>query len=245
MMRKPKMILFDYAHTLAWEPDTDFLRGEEAVFRHIRENPKGVMPQEASALGTSIWLEQRSARHSGVELHEHQQLRLKYDALGVTFDLPMNELEKLLWTETTPGEAMPGAPEMLKALQARGIRTGVISNLGWSEEALTDRLHRLLEHEFEMVLVSSEYGIRKPQPLLFRVALNKAGLEAQDVWFCGDQISADIHGAQGVGMFPVWYECTTVPNDFARKNEGMTIDGEHLHIHHWDELLCALDECEA
>lgn len=46
-------------------------------------------------------------------------------------------------------------------------------------------------------------------------------------------------------MFPVWYECTTVPNGFARKNEGMTIDGEHLHIHHWDELLCALDECEA
>jgi len=243
-MRKPKMILFDYAHTLAWEPDTDFLRGEEAVLRHVTENPYRVTAEEASKLGTAIWLEQRAARHGGVELHEHQQLRLKYDALGLTFDLPMNELEKLLWTATTPGEAMPGAAEMLKELQGRGIRTGVISNLGWSEEALTDRLQRLLGHTFEMVLVSSEYGIRKPHPLLFQAALSKAGLDAQDVWFCGDQIGADIHGAQGAGMFPVWYECDTVPNGFAKKNEGMIVEGEHLHIHHWDELVHALDECE-
>ena len=202
MMRKPKMILFDYAHTLAWEPDADFLRGEEAVFQHIVENPQNVTAQEASALGTSIWLAQREVRHSGVELHEHQQLRLKYDALGLTFDLPLKELEKLLWTATTPGEAMPGAPEMLKALRARDIRTGVISNLGWSEDALTDRLARLLGHTFEMVLVSSEYGIRKPHPLLYQAALSRAGLEKQDVWFCGDQIEADIYGAQGVGDVP-------------------------------------------
>lgn len=244
MMRKPKMILFDYGHTLAWEPDTDFVRGERAVFRHVVENPRGVSPEEASKLGTEIWLAQRAARHSGVELHEHQQLRLKYDALGLTFDLPMNELEKLLWTETTPGEAMPGAVDMLAALRARGIRTGVISNLGWSCEALTDRLTRLLGHEFEMVLVSSEYGMRKPHPLLFQAALSLAGLEAGDVWFCGDQIEADIYGAQGVGMFPVQYECATVPNGFAYKNEGLTIEGEHLHIRHWNELMRALDDCE-
>lgn len=243
-MRKPKMILFDYGHTLAWEPDTDFLRGEMAVFRHVKDNPRHATPEEASRLGTAIWLEQRAARHSGVELHEHQQLRLKYDALGLTFDLPMNELEKLLWTETTPGEAMPGAAEMLGELKKRGIRTGVISNLGWSEEALTDRLMRLLGHRFEMVLVSSGYGMRKPHPLLFQAALSKAGLEAQDVWFCGDQIGTDVHGAQGAGMFPVWYECDTVPNGFARKNEGLTVEGAHLHIRHWDELVRALDECE-
>lgn len=243
-MRKPQMVLFDYAHTLAWEPDTDFLRGERAVFQHVRENPRQVTPEEASALGTKIWLSQREARHGGAELHEHQQLRLKYDALGLKFDLPMGELEKLLWTATTPGEAMPGVPEMLKEMDKRSIRTGVISNLGWSEAALTDRLRRLLRHEFEIVIVSSEYGVRKPDPLLFQAALSRAGLEPGDVWFCGDQIGADIHGALGVGMFPVWYECDDIPNGFAKKNEGLTISGEHLHIHHWEELLAAIDDCE-
>lgn len=243
-MRKPKMVLFDYAHTLAWEPDTDFIRGERAVFQHVTENPRHVTPEDASALGTKIWLSQREARHGGVEPHEHQQLRLKYESLGLRFDLPLGELEKLLWTATTPGEAMPGAPDMLAELQRRGIRTGVISNLGWSCEALTDRLQRLLQHEFEMVIVSSEYGARKPDLLLFQAALSRAGLEAGDVWFCGDQIGADIHGAQGVGMFPVWYECPAVPNGFAKKNEGLAISGDYLHIHHWDELLAAIDECE-
>ena len=241
-MRKPAMILFDYAHTLAWEPQPDFLRGEKAVFRHVKANPRQVTLEEAARLGTELFLSARDCRHSGWELHEHQYLRLKYDLLGLTFDLPLNELEKLLWTATCPGELMPGTADMLAQLRARGIRTGVISNLGWSGEALADRLQRLLpEHPFEFVIASSDYGVRKPDPLIFRAALAKAGLPPEKVWFCGDQIEADVLGAQAAGIFPVWYEETSIPNGFARKNAGLTIPGEHLHIHHWRELIDALD----
>ena len=241
-MQKPEMILFDYAHTLLWEPETDFLRGEEAVFAHVTANPRGVTPQEAARLGTEIFLSQRDCRHSGWELHEHQQLRLKYDLLGLQFDLPLPALEKLLWTAASPGTPMPGVQAMLAGLRARGIRTGVISNLGWTGEALADRLHRLLpEHAFEFVIASSDYGVRKPDPLIFRAALSRANLPPEQVWFCGDQIDADVFGAQNVGIFPVWYEELTIPNGFARKNAGLTITGEHLHIHQWRELLDAHD----
>ena len=241
-MHLPKMILFDYAHTLAWEPDADFLRGERAVFAHVKDNPRRVTPEEAAALGTEIFLSQRNCRHSGWELHEHQQLRLKYALLGLTFDLPMAEIENILWTVSIPGEAMPGVQAMLAQLRARGIRTGVVSNLGWSGEALTARLRRLLpEHEFEFVIASSDVAVRKPNPLIFRAALAKAGLFPEEVWFCGDQIAADVHGAQGAGIFPVWYEETTIPNGFARKNADLTITGPHLHIRRWNELITALD----
>lgn len=241
-MRKPAMILFDYAHTLAWEPQPDFLRGERAVFRHVKANPRQVTPEEAARLGTELFLSARDCRHSGWELHEHQYLRLKYDLLGLTFGLPLNELEKLFWTAACPGELMPGAADMLAQLRARGICTGVISNLGWSGEALADRLQRLLpEHAFEFVIASSDYGVRKPDPLIFRAALAKAALPPEEVWFCGDQIDADVFGAQAAGIFPVWYEETSIPNGFARKNAGLTITGEHLHIHHWRELIDALD----
>ena len=243
-MQKPKMILFDYAHTLAWEPDANFLRGEEAVFRHVKENPRSVTPEEAARLGTELFLSARDCRHSGWELHEHQQLKLKYDLLGLSFDIPLADLEKLLWTATCPGEVMPGVAELLAALRQRGIRSGVISNLGWTGEALTDRLHRLLpEHNFEFVIASSDYGVRKPNPLIFRAALARANLSPENVWFCGDQIDADVFGAQAAGLFPVWYEELTIPNGFARKNAGLTISGEHLHIHHWHELLDALNAC--
>jgi len=244
-VRKPKMILFDYAHTLAWEPDADFLRGEKAVFAHVRDNPRSITPEEAARLGTELFLAARDCRHSGWELHEHQQLQLKYDLLGLQFALPMADIEKLLWTETCPGQPMPGAQDMLAALRERGIRTGVISNLGWTGEALTDRLQRLFpEHAFEFVIASSDYGVRKPNPLIFRAALSRADLPPEDVWFCGDQIDADVFGAQGSGIFPVWYEELTIPNGFARKNAGLTITGEHLHIHHWHELISTLDSCQ-
>ena len=217
-MRRPAMILFDYAHTLAWEPDADFLRGERAVFAHVKDNPRQVTPEEASHFGTELFLAARDCRHSGWEVHEHQYLRLKYDLLGLTFDLPMNELEKLLWTATCPGEPMPGVHEMLADLRARGIP----------------------EHEFEFVIASSDYAVRKPNPLIFQAALAKAGLPPEEVWFCGDQIDADVFGAQAAGIFPVWYDCDSIPNGFALKNAGLTITGEHLHIHHWSELqgLC-------
>ena len=243
-MRKPAMILFDYAHTLAWEPQPDFIRGEKTVFAHVQDNPHHVSPEEAARLGTELFLSARDCRHSGWEVHEHQYLQLKYDLLGLTFDLPLNELEKLLWTAACPGEVMPGVQEMLAELRTRGIRTGVISNLGWSGEALADRLHRLLPgHAFEFVISSSDVAVRKPNPLIFQAALSRAGLSAEEVWFCGDQIDADIFGAQSSGIFPVWYEDTTIPNGFARKNACLTITGEHLHIHHWHELIAALDAC--
>ena len=241
-MHPPRMILFDYAHTLAWEPDADFLRGEEAVFRHVKDNPRCVSPEEAARLGTELFLAARDSRHSGWELHEHQQLRLKYDLLNITFDSPLSELEDILWTATCPGEPMPGTSCMLAELQKRGIRTGVISNLDWSGEALTRRLQRLFpEHTFEFVISSSDYGVRKPNPLIFRAALSKANLPPEDVWFCGDQIDADIYGAQGAGIFSVWYEELTIPNGFTKKNAGLTVNGEHLHIHHWRELIDALE----
>lgn len=243
-MHPPKMILFDYAHTLAWEPDADFLRGERAVFNHVKDNPRQVTPEDAAHLGTELFLAARDCRHSGWEVHEHQYLRLKYDLLGLTFDLPINELEKLLWTATCPGEPMPSVQDMLAELHCRGIRTGVISNLGWTGEALTDRLRRLLpEHAFEFVIASSDYAVRKPNPLIFRAALAKAGLSPEEVWFCGDQIDADILGAQSAGLFPVWYDELTIPNGFSRKNAGLTINSEHLHIHHWHELISFLDSC--
>ena len=45
-MKKPKMILFDYGHTLLYEPGFDFLRGEEALFQYIKSNKKGLTPKQ-------------------------------------------------------------------------------------------------------------------------------------------------------------------------------------------------------
>lgn len=234
-MRTPKMILFDYGHTLCYQDDTDFLRGERAVFAHVTENPHGVTPEEACELGARLFAEAEGVRRAGYEVHEWPLLRLKYESLGLRFDVPMEELEIILGNAADPDKLMPGVREMLADLRRRGIRTGVISNLGWSGHALTARLEKMLpEHRFEFIMASSEYALRKPNPLLFRAALEKARLTAPEVWYIGDSIAADVTGAKRAGLFPVLYADDSIPNPWARKDAGLSADCPTLR--HWSKL---------
>lgn len=241
-MKRPEMILFDYGNTLLYEPDFDMLRGEKAVFQHVTENPNHVMPEQSYALGNKIFSKQRESRMAGVETHEWHGLKLQYEYLGIKFDIPYDEVERVLWENASPGACMPQVKEMLAVLRKMGIRSGVISNIGWSGKALTQRINRLLpNNEFEFIIASSEYCFRKPDPLLFELALKKAGLQGDQVWYCGDSIQADVYGAHSAGIFPVLIEDRTVENPWLAQNEGVSVDFDYLRISGWDEMIELLE----
>ncbi len=89
---------------------------------------------------------------------------------------------------------MPDADKMLDYINRSGIRSAVISNLLWSEAALTNRLNRLLPgNQFEFVMTSSDYFMCKPNRILFDIALQKAGICADEVWYCGDKPRVNAH----------------------------------------------------
>ena len=55
------------------------------------------------------------------------------------------------------------------------------------------------------MVVSEEAGCHKPEPAIFRLALNQLGLlPSRDVLFVGDDAVADIGGAQSVGLSTAW-----------------------------------------
>lgn len=78
--------------------------------------------------------------------------------------------------------------------------------------------------------------------MIFELALQKADLQQREVWYCGDNVKADVYGARSTGIFPVFYEDETVENPWAGQNDGIQIDFEHLHIHSWGEMINILDE---
>jgi putative hydrolase of the HAD superfamily len=237
-MNKPKMIIFDYGHTLLYEPESDFLRGEKEVYKHIVKNPKQLTAEEISRFGTELFNKLRDCRKLGYELHELQIMRLQYEYLGIELDISYEEVEKLMWNHVSLGACMPYTKEMLTSLKEKGIRSGVISNIGWSGKALEERINRLLpDNQFEFIIASSEYGIRKPNPMIFELALQKADLQPSDVWFCGDSISADVYGAKSVGIFPVYYDEKSIDNPWKEQNSELQIDFEYLHINNWLELI--------
>lgn len=239
---KPKMIIFDCGQTLLCEPESDFLRGEEALFKYIKSNKNNITPKQLHDFAQELFEKISVVREAGMEFHERQFQRLLYEYLEIEFSISLQEAEKILWDNTSLGAVMPNADKMIDYINANRIRSGVISNLGWSGEALTDRINRLLpQNKFEFIIASSEYMIRKPNPMLFELALKKAELTAGDVWYCGDNIKADIEGSAKVGIFPVWYDDETVEDPRKEYNKGVFTDCEHLHIHDWNEFIQILE----
>lgn len=57
---------------------------------------------------------------------------------------------------------------------------------------------------FEDVIESACVGVRKPSPEIFRLAVSRAGLPAQDCVMVGDSIGKDIVPAHAVGCRCVW-----------------------------------------
>ena len=234
---KLEMVVFDYGETLLMETGMDFLKGEREVFRYIDQNPSGITPEDFCRFGNAFFADIQPCRDLGFELHEWQGLRATYEFFGLTFTLPMEELECILWDAVSLGEQVPGASSMLDDLHKSGIRTGVISNICWSGQALARRMQRLLpENWFEFILASSEYGIRKPNPLLFQIALRKAGLPPEKVWYCGDNFQFDVCGAHAAGIFPVWL------NREGREPED--VDFPYLAVSSWEEFVDILHHIE-
>lgn len=165
--------------------------------------------------------------------------RVLYESLGITFSLSPVEMKTIFWDAACPGAAMADADAILNYINKNGIRSAVISNLLWSGAALTQRFNRLLpNHQFEFVMTWGDYLVRKPNRLLFDIALQKAGLRADEVWSCGANPQDDIAGASQVGIYPVWYDNITGKDHADEQPSQCT----HLHIHEWDELTTLLEK---
>lgn len=241
-MNKPKMIIFDCGHTLLYEPDWNSERGNRALFARISKNPKGIDVEEYTKMCTEIFGKMEDIRKShNCDISARAGNRVVAELLDIEFSLTPLEQETVFWTAASSGAVMPYAEEMLDYLNENGIRTAVISNLVWSGEALTERFERLLpNNKFEFVITSSDYMYRKPSRVLFDIALNKAGLTSDKVWYCGNNVANDIEGAHGAGIFPVLYDGDL--KSYSEQNDGLDTDFDYLRIQDWRELIAVLEK---
>lgn len=129
-----------------------------------------------------------------------------YESLGIEIALTNAEIDTIFWDAAAPGAATEGVEDFLKFLKKREIRTGVISNISYAPSVVAARINRLLpENAFEFILTSSNYIFRKPHRRIFDLALEKADLRPDEVWYIGDQYECDVKGALNAGLYPVWY----------------------------------------
>jgi putative hydrolase of the HAD superfamily len=101
---------------------------------------------------------------------------------------------------------MEGAFDLLAGLRARGIRAAVISN---SDGRVREKLASLgFAGAFEFVVDSHEEGVEKPDPEIFRRALDRLGVPPERAAYIGDIYSIDAVGARAAGMRPILVDST-------------------------------------
>ena len=99
---------------------------------------------------------------------------------------------------------------------------------------------------FDEVLVSGQIGIRKPHPAVFAELTRRLGHAAEDIIFVGDELQADIVGAQNAGLRTVWMtyrqklERPSPLGQFLGLAEGAATLRPGLVIGSWSEFLLAL-----
>jgi putative hydrolase of the HAD superfamily len=107
----------------------------------------------------------------------------------------------------------PDAAPLLRALRARGIKVGVLSNTMWPRSA-HERVFRRdgVLGLLDGAVFSSEIPWAKPHPEAFRAAMTAVGVsDPAACVFVGDRPYDDVHGAKNAGMRAVLIPHSAVP----------------------------------
>ena len=94
--------------------------------------------------------------------------------------------------------ALAGAGSAIERMRDSGVRVAVVSNSDGSVRGSLETAGLL--HLFEFVIDSHEAGFSKPDPRIFRAALDLMGLEPSDAWYVGDSVFHDVNGARAAGL---------------------------------------------
>jgi len=175
----------------------------------------------------------------------------EFDAIGIfreiiskhatdfTRRLPTEKLEQLprLLAETHRAasrfrlQPYPGVEDTIRQLHSR-YHLAIISD-GQVACALPELSARGLAEYFDPIIISGDFGYRKPDKRLFTAALTAMTMEPSEVLFVGNDMYRDVYGAQRVGMKTVFFKS----NQGTQEKEGVKPD---YIIYTFPELLNAV-----
>lgn len=127
-------------------------------------------------------------------------------------------------------EPFPDVDHVLSELHTLGYRLGVVSN--WTASLDVTLAHVGLGHYFDVVACSAAVGAMKPDPRIFRYALNELAIEPGRAMYVGDHHEVDVLGARDAGMDAV----------LILREETSSLDADATtHIRTLQDLLAVLE----
>ena len=201
--RVRKAVIFDLGNTLV----TYYSRQE---FPAILREAVGNCREELASRGVtvpdeqSVWLRVKEQDHGSPGNKVYPLGERLSKIFGVTDAALLDELRTAFMRPVFGSARLHNdAKPTLKALREKGVKTAIVSNTPWGSPARMWR-RELDRHDLtrlvDAVVFCGDVGWRKPDPRIFRHALHRLGLEAEDCLFVGDDPRWDIDGPAALGM---------------------------------------------
>lgn len=200
----PRAVLFDLDDTLF-----DHRRSARAALvevhrRHAAHTDFDLFEQHHMHYLEEMHIEVLAGR-LGLDDARRERFRRVFGALGI--ELPADQVDAVASAYRAGYVAarrpVEGARDLLQALSGRA-RIGIVSN-----NMLDEQRDKLAFCGFaplvDVLIVSDEYGVSKPDPELFRIALERLDVVAADAVMIGDSWAADIVGADRARIRSIWY----------------------------------------
>ena len=206
-MSPVRAVLFDAGHTLLYaHPDLGTVYAETTAALGVRLAPETFVAAFAPAFREHVKVYQASGHASD----EQDYLMWRAITRGIWEGIP--ELRTIGfdgWFEALYrrfGEAgawrlYDDVLDVLRELRARGLRLAVVSNWDSRLQGIAEGLG--LAGLVDAMVISAVAGVRKPDPGIFRVALDALKVRAEEAVHVGDLPEEDVAGALAAGVRPV------------------------------------------
>jgi HAD superfamily hydrolase (TIGR01509 family) len=203
--RRPiRAVLFDAGHTLL-EADYACLTG------FIRSRGYDVSEGQVATAERRARRkldEEQAAQPTRARTGAGRYMRYVMEGLGITDDAHIKAVTAWRRTFNLPVGlchiADVEAADALRRLREAGLITGVISNSNGSVQRALAAVG--LARHLNFVIDSTIVGVAKPEPGVFKMALEAAGVEAAEAVYIGDSYHVDVRGARAAGMVSVLFD---------------------------------------
>lgn len=201
-MREVQAVIFDLDDTL-WEVGPVIVRAEHAMLAFLADRYPRVL--ERHSLESMRDVRARMAREHPAMRHDFTWLRLeslRHHARDAGYAESMaEEAFAVFYRARNEVTLFDDALPALERLHRR-FRLFALSNGNADLEAIG------LARFFEQSLAAREAGVLKPDPRIFTLLLERAGVAAERTLHVGDDVVADVEGARRAGVTPVWLNRT-------------------------------------
>jgi putative hydrolase of the HAD superfamily len=206
-----RAVFFDWFNTLAhYQPPREELQSQALKEFGIDVSPQQIRPAllvadrdfyEENAVSP---VRKRSPEEQTEVYTRYQKTVLTKAGVGVSDDPDMFMKIMSRMQQLSQGMRFALFDDVLSTLQTlkeQDLTLGLLTNLDKDMESICQEVG--LEPYIDFTVSSGEVGVDKPEPLIFMVALEKAGVNALEAVHVGDQYKLDVIGARGVGIIPV------------------------------------------